>query len=256
MNDEVCYELLRPEQAIARRKAYPLAYLPVGIIEFHGFHNPLGLDGLQVHGVCVRAAKKGGGVVFPVPWYGENRAVHLAEVNAPGRKAIAEAMELPPENFQEGYMGGKTATAQALFYQELLYHIFYQIRSLGFDAIYVLVGHGPLRPYVALAAEVFERARGVKMDFSFTTELVDGVEQDHAGRVETGTMMTLRPDLVDLSALPDCDKSELVGIDGPDPREGSEELGRAFVPACVDRLVGRAAALLERNATDGALRVQ
>ena len=89
MDDEVCYELLRPAQAIARRKAYPLAYMPVGIIEFHGLHNPLGLDGLQVHGVCVRAAKKGGGVVFPVPWYGENRGVHLAEVNAPGRKAIA-----------------------------------------------------------------------------------------------------------------------------------------------------------------------
>ena len=41
-------------------------------------------------------------------------------------------------------------------------------------------------------------------------------------------MMELRPELVDLTALPDGDKSELVGIAGEDPREGSPELGRAF----------------------------
>ena len=115
--DEVQYELLRPAQAVARRKACPLAYLPVGIIEYHGQQNPLGLDGLQVHEISLRAARCGGGVVFPVPWYGENRAVHLAEANLPGRAAVAAKMELPPENFGPGAMGGRSAETQSLFYR-------------------------------------------------------------------------------------------------------------------------------------------
>ena len=255
MDNEVCYELLRPAQAVARRKARPLAYLPVGIIEYHGPQNPLGLDGLGVHGICVRAARLGGGVVFPVPWYGENRGSHLAEVNPPGRKAVTAEMGLPAENFRSGYMGGRSAAVQANFYQELLYHIYYQIRSLGFEAIYVMYGHGPLLPYVALTTEVFERDAGVKMDFSNPMELVEGVKMDHAGRVETGMMMGVRPDLVDLSALPKGDKAQLVGIAGDDPREGSEEFAKAFVPASAEALTKRAARLLTRPASDGALRV-
>lgn len=46
MDPEVRYELLRPAQVVARRTACPLAYLPIGGIEWHGPQNPLGLDGL------------------------------------------------------------------------------------------------------------------------------------------------------------------------------------------------------------------
>jgi len=40
MDDEVCYELLRPAQAMARRKGYPLSDVPVGSSELHDLHNP------------------------------------------------------------------------------------------------------------------------------------------------------------------------------------------------------------------------
>lgn len=255
MTDQVCYEMLRPAQAVARRRACPLAYLPVGTIEFHGRHNPLGLDGLQAHGVCELAARRGGGLVFPVVWYGENRASHLAEVNAPGRTAVAREMDLPPENFGPETMGGRSAEVQSVGYQQLLFHIYHQIRSLGFEAIYVLVGHGPLREYIALTTMVFERETGVKMDFSYTTELVEGVEQDHGARVETGTMMALRPDLVDLSELPDGDASQIVGVGGSDPREGAEAFGSRFVPACVEALASRGKSLLDRPPSQGALEI-
>lgn len=95
--------------------------------------------------------------MFPAPWYGEHRESHRAEFNAPVREAIAEVMGLPVDNFRRGYMGGKTTAAQALFYQELLFHIYHQIRSLGFKAIYVLGGHGPSKLYMVLTGEVFER---------------------------------------------------------------------------------------------------
>lgn len=249
--DEVRYEYLRPASTIARRKACPLAYLPLGVLEWHGPQNPLGLDGLKVSELCVRAAQKGGGLVFPVVWYGELRESHLVEVNAGVGDRVVEAMELSPENFQKGHMDGRSASQQTLFYQQLLYHVYHQIRSFGFEAIYILVGHGPLKPYATLTADIFERQTGVKTEARYAADLVDGYREDHAARFETGVMMALRPDLVDLSTLPDGDPSQLVGIKGEDPREGSKALGEAFVPACVDALAERGRQLLSRPSADG-----
>ena len=59
------------------------------------------------------------------------------------------------------------------------------------------------------------------MEVSFAADLVEGYREGHAARYETGVMMELRPYLVDLQALSNGDKSELVGIAGEDLREGS-----------------------------------
>jgi creatinine amidohydrolase/Fe(II)-dependent formamide hydrolase-like protein len=40
--DEVRYHLLRPAQIVKRRQACPVAYVPLGTIEWHGTHNPTG----------------------------------------------------------------------------------------------------------------------------------------------------------------------------------------------------------------------
>ncbi len=254
--ESVCYERLRPAQIIARRKACPLAYLPIGPIEWHGLHNPVGLDGLKAHGLCTRAALKGGGLVFPVPWYGEHRESNLAEANPPISAAIAQLMELPADSFARGYMGGETVLEHAQLYLQLLTHIFYQIRSLGFSAIYVLVGHGPLKAYAILAGGLFERATGVKVGVSYGWELVPGMSSDHAGRSETGTIMALSPELVDLSLLPRGPKTGLVGIQGDDPRTGSRQFGLAFVKKCVPALAAAGQALLARKASDGSMSVR
>ncbi len=123
--EEVRYERLRPAQIVKLRQAFPLAYLPLGVIEWHGLQNPLGLDGLKVHGVATRAAQRGGGLVFPVPWYGAHRESHLLEFSAPSREAVAEALELSPGSFSPGYMGGETVSSQAFLYQQLLFHIYH-----------------------------------------------------------------------------------------------------------------------------------
>jgi creatinine amidohydrolase len=44
--------------------------VPLGSIEYHSHHLPLGLDGLTAHGVCTRAAAASGGVVLPTLWFG------------------------------------------------------------------------------------------------------------------------------------------------------------------------------------------
>ena len=47
MGEEVRYWLMRPEQVIRHCRERPVAWIPLGILEWHGPHNPLGADGLQ-----------------------------------------------------------------------------------------------------------------------------------------------------------------------------------------------------------------
>jgi creatinine amidohydrolase len=63
-------ELLLPHEVDAALAARSVAYLPMGSIEFHSAHLPIGLDGLTAHGVCARAAARSGGIVFPALFYG------------------------------------------------------------------------------------------------------------------------------------------------------------------------------------------
>ena len=46
MKPEVRYHMLRPAQIVERRQTYSVAYIPIGTIEWHGVHNPLGSDTL------------------------------------------------------------------------------------------------------------------------------------------------------------------------------------------------------------------
>src|SRR5262245_1204130 len=101
-NKEVRYERMRPEQIRAAREARPVVYIPIGTLEWHGFHDPVGLDGLKAHGLAVRCAETGGGLVFPPLYYGESREDELIEV-APAGPKIAELMGLPAENFKSDY---------------------------------------------------------------------------------------------------------------------------------------------------------
>jgi creatinine amidohydrolase len=71
---EVRFHMLRPEQITQRRVEFPVVYIPLGTLEWHGLHNPLGADGLQAETLAVRCAEKGGGLVFPTLYYGESRA--------------------------------------------------------------------------------------------------------------------------------------------------------------------------------------
>src|SRR5512136_2909050 len=48
----------------------PLAYVPLGALEWHGEHAALGLDGIKAQTICEQAARRTGGVLFPVVQWG------------------------------------------------------------------------------------------------------------------------------------------------------------------------------------------
>ncbi|WP_022883160.1 creatininase family protein [Gryllotalpicola ginsengisoli] len=68
--DEVRAEFLSLKELDARVAAQPIAYLPLGTLEFHGPHLPIGLDALTAHTVCISAAEQGGGIVLPPVFQG------------------------------------------------------------------------------------------------------------------------------------------------------------------------------------------
>ena len=67
---KVLYEELLPEEYVQRIKEMPVAYLPLGTLEWHGPHMPLGADGIQSKELFVRVAEKIGGVVLPMLFMG------------------------------------------------------------------------------------------------------------------------------------------------------------------------------------------
>ena len=65
MIDSVFYKDLQPAQLWEKVKACPIAYIPIGTLEWHGLHMPLGTDMMIPENVFAQIAKKFGGIVLP-----------------------------------------------------------------------------------------------------------------------------------------------------------------------------------------------
>lgn len=58
--EKVLYEELFPDEFAERIKKMPVAFLPLGTLEWHGPHMPLGADGIQFKGIIYRACRENG----------------------------------------------------------------------------------------------------------------------------------------------------------------------------------------------------
>lgn len=251
---EVRYARLRPAQIIERREACPVVYIPVGTIEWHGPHNPVGADTFQAEALAIRCAERGGGLVFPPLFYGENRLEGLMEANAADRADIAAAMRLPPENFDPEAFPF-TATEQMLAYNHLLLHILAEADSLGFKVGVLVAGHYPLIDHCRAAVVQYMQRVMKKPDAMLPWATVDYLEindmygnaGDHAGNWETSHMLAIDPDTVDLSVLPPRGE-RLTGILGTPPYDADAGFGRETLEAAAQVVVEEVRDRLERPA--------
>lgn len=247
---EVRYQMLRPGQVRARREACPVAYVPLGNVEWHGDHNPLGADSLQAEGLAILAARRGGGLAFPPLWYGEPKR-ECMEYAAHDRAQIAERMGLG--GFEERLLP-LDASQAGLFYQQLLVLVLQQVEALGFRVGVLIAGHYPLMAHATIAAHRFATdaryAHGagagmlpwacVEPDLRF---LLDGAAAgDHAGKHETSNCMALHPQTVDLALARD---RPMVGA-GPNAGEASADYGWQSLNAMADLMVKEARHRLKR----------
>ena len=74
---EVLYERLTPSEFQDRLKKAPIAYLPLGTLEWHGAHLPLGSDSLQSQAFFIKLARLAGGIVLPPLFLGPDEAKEI-----------------------------------------------------------------------------------------------------------------------------------------------------------------------------------
>jgi creatinine amidohydrolase len=224
---KVKYEEMLPHEFLEALRQFPVAYVPVGSLEWHGRHMALGNDSLKAYGILLKAAEKYGGIVVP-PTYWGHMQMYDKPCSHPG---------IPPE------------VVDGLFKA-----IFQGLVVTGFKVVIGVTGHDVDEQLESLqkAADSIS-ADGKAVGFAMKEgDLYDlgGEIMDHAGYWETSILMYLRPELLDLDRIRDEDLSteaghRAAGILGRDPRtDASVELGAIFVKRMADNIGKKAQELL------------
>jgi creatinine amidohydrolase len=225
--EKVHYAELLPHEFRARLAARPIAYLPLGTLEWHGEHLPLGADAIQSEGLMVACARQLGGVVLPPIHLGPDRALR-----AEGGQMLY-GMDYATTTTPPRQLEGSCYWISPGLFKSLIDAILAQLKRAGFRAVFA-DGHGPSRwSWVQDLAER-EARFGLKL-FGVTADIGDvwTSQIDHAARNETSLMLALRPDLVDLAQLPQDPAVWPQGVGGEDPRAATPGYGGACIAEAV-----------------------
>lgn len=186
-----------------------IAVLPVGSLEQHGRHLPVGTDTLLVEAVATEAADRANDsgvetVVFPSIWTG-----------------------FSPHHVP---LGG-TVTLEKETMLSLLEDVCSSIAEMGLERILMVNGHGGNGPITSLiAGDLGVRLEGVEVaeltyfelaeDAMTSVRTGDSGSAYHAGEFETALMLHLYEGLVDLEAASDDPVTPLSAYSARDMFEG------------------------------------
>lgn len=227
-SSKVRYGDLLPHELEARLRERPVGYLPVGTLEWHGPHNPLGADYIQAAAILERAADRFGGVVLPPLWLGPD------EISMDNEGSPLLGMDnyvRPPRQLP----GSLYWVPQALFVL-WMEAILSQARRVGFRCL-VVEGHGPSRDTCGRAAKRWRKQYGIHVLSALSFPGAWATQTDHAGRNETSILMAVRPDLVDLARLSARREEEPLGVIGEDPRDSTATQGEELIERTLE-LIG------------------
>lgn len=206
-----CYEKMRPVQIEAIQAKNPIAYLPWGALEYHSYHNPIGLDGLKAYKLCIDLAKKVGGIVLPTVYQAANLIKSYPGVNFP-KHSIEFSEKLIETTCQE---------------------YFEQLVQADFKIIVLLIGHAG-EPHIDIlksTAKTFNK-KYPKHHFWALAEFDilpdDLLVANHSAIGETSLQLYYAPKSVDLKSLPTDREITLIedGVSGSDPRLATKKLGK------------------------------
>jgi len=214
LSQAVQMQFMRPGQLETAGRRFPVVYVPLGLIEWHGRHLPLGNDALKAHGILVKCAERFGGVVYPpIYFHCDFDQTHLVPV---------------------------------------LTELFNRLKATGFRVIMGVSGHNTpqqidlinaaLRPVLADGTVAGMGVWEVTLSAESAT--------DHAAKWETSNMMFLYPRLVAMSELGrgpiKLDMKPPDGIGGSDPREhASVQVGQRNVELAAEAIGKKARELLD-----------
>lgn len=253
MTRETRLQWLRSYEVAAERERCPLVYLPIGPLEWHGPHLPLGTDPLQAEHTALALAEKIGGVVHPTLYIGTERERSpelLRDLGFSGEEWIV-GMDFPANNERSYYYAEDAFSIIVRFTLE-------QLMAHGYRLVVLVNGHGAtnqIHQLQRLAAEFTQRGPA-KVLYTFDLDAQTDDDAGHATITETAAIMALNADRVDLKCLPPLDQplqnTAYAIVDAPtfggqptanrtvralaDPRRASSELGQRHFVTTVERL--------------------
>jgi creatinine amidohydrolase len=236
--DKVLYEELTPAEFSARLAACPVAYLPLGTIEWHSDHLPLGSDGLQSEEFFKRLATETGGIVLPKLFIGPDGYDTLIN----GREYYGmDCGRLFSDQctYEIRQLTGSAYWVPDSTFDLMMNGIMKQLSRAGFRIV-VAHGHGPSTNYIAQHVQEFRDRYDLTVMTCWDNDSADlCLMCDHAGANETSLMMVLRPELVRMDNLPQDTATWPLGMLGKDPRiYASREHGKAIVDFEIKKMAG------------------
>ena len=187
-------ELVATDFPKALAKSSKTCILPIGILEKHGPHSPIGTDLIHVREWAARAVKEEYAVVFPDYFYGQiNEARHQFGTFALPSKVLWDLLE---------------ATCD-------------EIARNGFDKIVILNGHGGNPEFLQFFMQSLLNKRHNYVVYLYRPEddpyylseyrkmhKSDLSTDMHAGERETSTLLYYRPDLMRMDRASDQNGSD------------------------------------------------
>ena len=215
-------ENMTPTQIKDAVKRNLICFVPSGVIETHGNHNPLGVDGIESEGPLLLACAKADAVIAPTIWYGPTGITcgdeTVGNTNIDGNIY---------RNYISGVLNGLTA--------------------IGFKTIVVIQVHqgkdGPQWVSTEYAIQDYhinfykndsKGKFGLPADIKIMTPPF--AQYDHAGKIETSWMMYYRPKNTDLSLIRPNDYSCCWRVNG-ESIKATYEYGKIMSDKAVDGLV-------------------
>jgi len=227
--EKVLYEELTPAEFSARLADCPVAYLPLGTLEWHSNHLPLGSDGLQSEEFFKRLAAETGGIVLPKLFIGPDGYDTLIN----GREYYGMdcgSVFSKQCTYEIQQLTGSAYWVPDSTFNIMMHGIMKQLSRAGFKMV-VAHGHGPSTNYITSHAQDFKERYNLIVMNCWNNDSADLCLQcDHAGANETSIMMYVRPELVKMSNLPEDINTFPLGMLGKDPRiHASKAFGKSIV---------------------------
>ena len=268
---EIRFEMLRPGQLNEELQRAPLVFLPVGPLEYHGPHLPLGMDPINAT-LCAQEScrRLGKGVVMPTLYMGTERE---------RPDWMLESLGFSKGDWVVG-MDFPTCTWKSQYYQEQLFGVVVastveMLIAQGYKAIVIVNGHGAwnqLETLDRLAKHYTHTTDAlVVWRLAVVLEISEKNLMGHADIGETSIMLHYEKQffggqkVVDIGALParsvPIRYPDFSIVDGPgfsehpaadkvvkmDPRDATAEMGKRIFEDTVRMYVDIAEKALEEK---------
>jgi creatinine amidohydrolase len=190
------------EEAVVQ--AQGVCIIPIGVLEYHGPHLPLGTDMLHSHALACAAAAQEPVVVYPAYHFGVN----------------VETKHFP---------GGIVVKDRLMF--ELLENICDEISRNGLKKIVLLSGHGGNRYFLPLFVQLtLDKGKDYTLyyvqrlgDQELAQRIAETEVDGHAGEQETSEALYVNPELVRMDLLDESDRWP--------PQQRLDHLANVYTPA-------------------------